>query len=104
MAIINFVNISIGTSSYRIKEIGLRKVLGGQRKQLVFQFLSESVLLAMIAGVISLFAYELLRPVFNQILNTSINPILDLGLKGLGLLITFILLVGIISGLYRHLF
>jgi len=100
MAIINFVNISIGTSSYRIKEIGLRKVLGGQRKQLVFQFLSESVLLAMIAGVISLFAYEFLRPVFNQILNTSINPILDLGLKGLGLLITFILLVGIISGLY----
>ena len=100
MAIINFINISIGTSSYRIKEIGLRKVLGGQRKQLVFQFLSESVLLAIIAGVISLFAYELLRPVFNQILNTSINPILDLGLKGLGLLITFILLVGIISGLY----
>jgi len=100
MAIINFVNISIGTSSYRIKEIGLRKVLGGQRKQLVFQFLSESVLLSMIAGIISLFAYELLRPVFNQILNTSISPILDLGLTGLGLLVSFIFLVGIISGLY----
>ena len=100
MAIINFVNISIGTSSYRIKEIGLRKVLGGQRKQLVFQFLFESVLIALIAGIISLFAYEILRPVFNQILNTSIRPILDFTLTEVGLFTAFILSVGIISGLY----
>ena len=54
MAIINFINISIGTSSYRLKEIGLRKVLGGRRSQLLGQFLAEAVLLAFIAGLILL--------------------------------------------------
>ena len=100
MAVINFVNISIGTSSYRLKEIGLRKVLGGQKKQLVVQFLSESLLLSIIAGLISLLCYSLLRPVFNQLLNTSIGTIADFSAFGLSCFVAFILLVGIISGLY----
>jgi len=100
MAIINFINISIGTSSYRLKEIGLRKVLGGQRKQLVVQFLSESVLLAMIAGLISLLCYALLRPVFNQLLNTSINAISGFSSFEIVCYVSFILLTGIVSGLY----
>ena len=45
MAIVNFVNITIGSSSDRLKEIGIRKVLGGIRRTLVYQFLTESVLL-----------------------------------------------------------
>lgn len=100
MAVINFINISIGTSSYRLKEIGLRKVLGGKRKQLVLQFLSESMLLSVIAGIISLFCYALLRPVFNQLLNTSINTLTGFSLFEVTCFIAFILLVGIISGLY----
>jgi putative ABC transport system permease protein len=100
MAVINFVNISIGTSSYRLKEIGLRKVLGGQKKQIVVQFLSESLLLSIIAGIISLLCYSLLRPVFNQLLNTSIDTITEFNAFGLSCFGAFILLVGIISGLY----
>lgn len=100
MAVINFINISIGTSSYRLKEIGLRKVLGGKKKQLVLQFLSEALLLAIIAGIISLFCYGLLRPVFNQLLNTSIDAITDFDSFKIALFISFVLLVGIISGLY----
>ena len=100
MAVINFINISIGTSSYRLKEIGLRKVLGGKRKQLILQFLSESMLLAIIAGFISLLGYVLLRPVFNQLLNTSVNTISEFSLFEVIYFISFILLVGIISGLY----
>ncbi len=100
MAVINFINISVGTSSYRLKEIGLRKVLGGKKKQLVLQFLSESILLAIIAGIISLFCYGLLRPVFNQLLHTSIDAIPDFSSFKAALFVVFILLVGIISGLY----
>ena len=45
MAIINFVNITVSSSGNRMREIGVRKVLGGTGKQLVFQFLTESFLL-----------------------------------------------------------
>lgn len=100
MAVINFVNISIGTSSYRLKEIGLRKVLGGKKKQLVFQFLAESLLLTIVAGIISVFCYSLLRPVFNQLLDTSIEPIKNFDSFKLVLFAAFILLTGIIAGLY----
>lgn len=100
MAVINFINISIGTSSYRLKEIGMRKVLGGKRNQLVLQFLSESMLLSIIAGIISLFCYALLRPVFNQFLNTSVTAIGDFDSFEISFFISFILVVGIIAGLY----
>ena len=49
MAVINFINITIGNSGTRLKEIGLRKVMGGSRKQLVIQFLTESVVLALLS-------------------------------------------------------
>ncbi|MET0392795.1 MAG: ABC transporter permease [Chitinophagaceae bacterium] len=100
MAVINFINISIGVSPYRLKEIGLRKVLGGNRRQLVFQFLSESVLLALIAGGLSLLGYELLRPVFNQVLDASVSPLRRAGSPELLFFTAFILLLGIVSGLY----
>lgn len=100
MAVINFINISIGTSAYRIKEIGLRKVLGGQKRQLVFQFMSESVMLTLIAAIISVFSYSALRPVFNQVLNTSIISITEFNLLGMFVIAGFIFTVGIVAGLY----
>lgn len=100
MAVINFVNISIGTSTYRLKEIGLRKVLGGNKRQLVLQFLSESGLLALLAGIISLLGYSLLRPVFNQLLNTSIAGLNEFGWFEFICLFAFILVVGMVAGFY----
>ncbi|RYG49387.1 MAG: ABC transporter permease, partial [Chitinophagaceae bacterium] len=100
MAVINFVNISIGTSAYRLKEIGLRKVLGGQKKQLVFQFIAESVLLTLVAGIISLLCYTLLRPVFNEVLNTSIDSIGEFNPSRFLFIAGFILLIGVMAGLY----
>lgn len=100
MAVINFVNISIGVAPYRLKEIGLRKVLGGNRKQLILQFLAESILLAGIAGVIALLGYGLLRPVFNQILDTSVQAIGQFSTAAIILFVLFVLGIGIISGLY----
>ncbi|MEO8403902.1 MAG: ABC transporter permease [Chitinophagaceae bacterium] len=100
MAIINFININIGTSTYRLKEIGLRKVFGGEKKQLIFQHLCESVVLTFISGFISLILYELVRPVFDQFLNTRLTSLWQFGLREIGLLFSLIVVVGIIAGIY----
>lgn len=100
MAIINFININIGTSSYRLKEIGLRKVFGGARIQLVIQHITESLVLTFIAGLLSIGFYELLRPYFNQILNTSLEHFSQLGYSKWSLFLLLIVAVGCISGIY----
>lgn len=100
MAIINFTNISIGTSSYRLKEIGLRKVFGSPRTQLVVQYLTESLVLTFIAGLLSITFYEMLRPYFNQILNTSLEHFFQLGYSKWLLLLLLVIVIGVISGIY----
>lgn len=100
MAVINYVNISVGTSMYRLKEIGLRKVFGGKRKQLITQFLAESIVLTGIAAFLSIALYELLRPVFGQILNKTLPHVWSFS----GLMVLFYLLlvagVGLVAGAY----
>jgi len=100
MAIINFVNITIGTSTYRLKEIGLRKVFGGARKQLIVQFLVESLLLSFIAALISLGIYELVRPLFDQLLNANLDPVSQFGISNIGMLLAFVIGLGLTAGLY----
>lgn len=100
MAIINFVNISVGTSSYRLKEIGLRKVFGGSKRQLITQFISEACLLNLIAAFLSIGFYELLRPAFNQVLNTTLDPFINFGFDKLVLFLSLIFFAGILSGFY----
>ncbi len=100
MAIINFINITIGSSAVRLKEIGIRKVLGGLRKTLVFQFLTESVLLVSFSMVLALILFTVLRPVFSQVLGkeiTSLNgfPLMFVFLPFLG-----IFFIGVLSGFY----
>jgi ABC-type antimicrobial peptide transport system permease subunit len=100
MAIINFVNISIGTSTYRLKEIGLRKVFGGDRIQLIMQHLIESLVITFIAGLLSIAFYELVRPYFNQILNTSLEPVFRMGYVTWLFLGLLLIVVGSIAGMY----
>jgi putative ABC transport system permease protein len=100
MAIINFTNINIGTSGYRLKEIGLRKVFGGSRKTLVLQYLIESVVLTCAAAVISLLLYVILSPLFEQMLNTALTPLWRFDLKEVLFLLVLTFGVGVIAGLY----
>ena len=100
MAIINFVNINIGTSSYRVKEIGLRKVFGSMRAQLMMQFISEALVLAFIATILSLIFYELLRNVFTEILNTSLPSIWQFNIQQISLFVALIIAIGLLSGIY----
>ncbi|HZX57742.1 MAG TPA: ABC transporter permease, partial [Mucilaginibacter sp.] len=100
LAIINFINISIGTSVHRLKEIGLRKVFGGQKHQLILQHITEALILTFAAAIISLALYELLLPIFNQLLNTTLDHFWKFGLSKLLFIITLLIAVGFISGIY----
>ncbi len=100
LAVINFVNIMVGTSSYRIKEIGLRKVFGGRRKQLILQYLTESIVLTGFAAILSVLFYSLFRPMFNEVLNTTLPSLTAFDSKEISLLGVFVLMVGSVAGLY----
>jgi putative ABC transport system permease protein len=100
MTIINFVNIHIGTSVYRLKEIGLRKVFGGERLQLVVQHLVESFLLSCIGIILSITLYELLHPLFGQLLNTKLTPVWQFGLSHWMFLFALLILMSFLSGVY----
>ena len=70
---INFVNLNVGLSLKRSKEIGVRKVVGGTRKQLILQFICESFLLCSFAFLLSLFLVKVSLPVFNELSNKKLN-------------------------------
>jgi putative ABC transport system permease protein len=73
IACINFVNLTVARSVKRAKEIGIRKVVGGSRKQLIFQFLGESFLLCFIAFVMAVVLVQLILPVFNELSNKALS-------------------------------
>ena len=99
IACINFMNLSTARSEKRAKEVGIRKVVGAQKKSLIAQFLGESVLLALIAGVIALIIMQLTLPAFNKLVDKKLfidfgNPLF--WLAGLA----FVLITGILAGSY----
>ncbi|MDB4920446.1 ABC transporter permease [Mucilaginibacter sp.] len=100
MAVINFINICIGRSSFRMKEMGIRKVLGGLKKQLVWQFLIESTILVMLATVIAMAIYLLARPYFSDVLGKEITGLFSFPLYMYCILLVFALFLGILSGIY----
>lgn len=96
---INFVNLTTARSSLRLREIGIRKTLGAGRSALIMQFLAESVMLALLAGVLALPATELVLPFLAELeVDIPGDPFADRGLL-LGLLL-FPPLLGLLAGLY----
>jgi putative ABC transport system permease protein len=73
IACINFMNLSTARSEKRSKEVGVRKAVGSNKTQLVFQFLSESILIVLIGFVVSVLLVMLLLPQFNQLVDKSIS-------------------------------
>lgn len=100
MAVINFVNLSIGRSAARLKEIGLRKVMGGRRRQLVFQFLVESVLLVAVATVLALGIYAAGRPFVSEVLGKGLSSLSGFPIVFFAGLFVFVFLIGILAGIY----
>jgi ABC-type antimicrobial peptide transport system permease subunit len=100
MAIINFVNISISKSAGRMKEIGIRKVLGGLRKQLILQFLTESVILVLLATFFALLIYQITKNYFSAVLGTELPGIFEFPAYFILFPFSISLLIGTVSGIY----
>jgi len=100
MAVINFVNMSVSHSATRLKEIGIRKVMGGLKKNLVFQFLTESVLLVLFATLLALFLYAVSRNYFSAILGKTIPELAAFPPVFILLPFALALLIGSLAGLY----
>jgi putative ABC transport system permease protein len=100
IACFNFINLATARSLRRAKEIGVRKVIGAERRQLIIQFTGETILLALIAVVISIVATMLIIPALNSFTSKHIsfnlitNPLLGLAILGAGIV------VGILAGIY----
>lgn len=100
IGIINFINISLGASSNRLKEIGIRKTLGSNRKQLVFQLLLESCLLSFIAFVIGLIIYQAGRTHYSELLGKPLVSLFEINITFFGFAFLFSLLIGILATLF----
>jgi len=103
LACINFMNLSTARSEKRSKEVGIRKAVGSERKQLITQFLSESILISTIALILSLVIVTVVLPYFNDISEKKMtilwsHPMFWAALLG------FTLLTGLFAGIYPALF
>ncbi|HEX2393839.1 MAG TPA: ABC transporter permease [Bacteroidales bacterium] len=94
LAIVNFVNLSTARSADRAREVGIRKVMGSERRYLVMQFLAESVLVTMIAVLVGILLAKLMMPYFNSLSGKSLQlP------SGNILFWLLVILLGLLSGL-----
>ncbi len=100
MAMINFINIAISHSGSRIKEIGIRKVLGGKRKQLIFQFLTESIVLVTISTVLACISYPFLSTWFAELIGKELVNISQFPVYFLLIPLLFIAVIGLLVGFY----
>lgn len=100
IACINFVNLTVARSLNRAKEIGVRKVVGGLRKQLIYQFLGESFLLSFLAFALAIVFTQVALPVFNELANKqlALSYLLDTGLVS-GYVALFFM-TGLVAGVY----
>jgi putative ABC transport system permease protein len=104
IACINFINLSTSRASQRAKEVGMKKVVGASRKQLIHQFLFESVLITCMGLILGFIVAEFVMPVFNHIIsgNLTINSYLKFPFPLL--FIGGAILLGVIAGFYPALY
>jgi len=100
IAIINYINLATARSSLRMKEIGVRKVIGSGRKELATLFLMESVVFTLLAAIIATLLTTLLTPAFNTLSGKDLT-LWQFGVVPTTLiLITFTFIVGLLGGAY----
>jgi len=100
IAVINFMNLSTARSATRAKEVGLRKVIGAQRKSLFYQFLFESVIMSFISLIVAMVIIESVLPYFNSFTLKDLSIGYLTNLYVLPALLLLAVLVGVVSGLY----
>jgi len=94
IACINYVNLASARSAERTKEIGVRKIVGAQRKQLIKQLLTETIILTFFAFIVSIVLVELILPYFNSYVGRNIQFAL---LQNIEIISVIVLVIGVIS-------
>jgi putative ABC transport system permease protein len=100
IACINFVNLAVARSLKRAREIGIRKVVGGERGQLIRQFLGESYIIAGIAFILAIGLALLVLPFFNTLANKALSFSYLMDGKLIALYIGLFILTGLLAGFY----
>jgi len=100
IAILNFINLSTSRAMNRVKEVGVRKAVGAFRIQLIYQFISESVIIVLIALLIGAVLTELILPLLNSFTEKNISGTFFVKPVVIGIALVFSLLMGIAAGLY----
>ncbi len=98
VACINFVTLSVGRSLHRAKEVGIRKVVGAQRRQLITQFIGESIVITMISILVGIVVARLVLPVFNDLAGKQLEFPLNSFLVAMALVLLTV--IGIVTGSY----
>jgi putative ABC transport system permease protein len=78
----------------------LRKVFGGRRKELIVQYILESIMLTLFAAILSLIFYSVFRPLFNDMLNTTLAPLSRFRVAEWTSIVMIVLIVGVLAGIY----
>jgi putative ABC transport system permease protein len=104
MAVVNFTNLATARASQRAREVALRKALGASRRQLIVQFIGESIIMTVVAMMIALALVEIAMPAFSSFLDSDIS-VHYWGAEGILVpVLLLVLIVGILGGLYPAFF
>ncbi len=104
IAFINYTNITTARAAVRLREVAVRKIIGSTRKHLVSLFLTESIMVILIAAVLSVFLLMLIMPLFNGLTGKHLSPWYFGGVNSVACLLIFSIIGGVIGGLYPALF
>ncbi|MBR07167.1 MAG: hypothetical protein CMP48_05725 [Rickettsiales bacterium] len=100
LACINFMNLSTARSANRAKEVGIRKVMGAFRGQLIKQFISEAMLISLISTIVALGLTTLMMPYFNELAGKELESAELFSGEFLSIIVAIMLVVGLLSGSY----
>ncbi|MFC1556239.1 ABC transporter permease, partial [candidate division KSB1 bacterium] len=97
---VNYVNLATSRASQRSKEVGIRKTVGALRSELIKQFMGESMILTLIALIVSMAAVFIIHPYYGNFINRHIPLAMLFSAENLAGLIVLVFLVGLLSGFY----
>lgn len=104
LACINFMNLSTAQAARRAKEVGIRKVLGSARKQLIGQFIAEAILYCLFAALVAIVIVAVTLPAFNQLAEKSLSIGVLFNLKSVVAILSLIFITGLLAGSYPAFF
>lgn len=100
IAVVNFINISTAQAFNRMKEIGLRKVIGASRSQLLRQFLGESFIITLISAALALVLFAIVLPFYNDLSGKQLRFEQLYSFANLGILVVLVVIIGLLASAY----